>query len=298
MGRVMKRSCRSRAHGSAGWQAIASGLVRPGAEAVLLAGVAFGCAQIGWRLAEPASAGVPAAPASFDVAAADAMSRFQSPFAPAVKASETVIPSAVGSIRLIGVRMAEQQNYSGAVLTFGDDLQRPFLVGQTITDGVQLAQVHADHIVVSFGESEQSIPMAQGAGAPRSFALALMGKAEQPDIGLVQHAQAAPAAPAAQVVSLSDAAASPAATQWLISTMGSIEPRNGAPYAWSVSSAPPAILSDHGLRQGDLILSINGARPGDSAAVAAAARSGRLELSIERKSGERATLVLVNGFAS
>lgn len=226
------------------------------------------------------------------------MARFQSPFAPAVKVSDTAIPSAVGAIRLVGVRMAEQQNFSGAVLTFGDDMQRPFLVGQTITDGIQLAQVHPDHIVVSFGESEQSIPLAQGNGSPPSFALALMGKAAQPDVGLVQQAQAAPAVPAAQAVSLSESAATPAATQWLLATMGSVENRDGAPYAWRVSSAPPAALTERGLATGDLILSVNGARPGDTAAVMAAARSGRLELAIERASGDRATLVLVNGFAS
>lgn len=298
MGRVMKRSGRSHAHGSARWQTIATGLVRPGAEAVLLAGVAFGCAQIGWRLVEPASASVSPTPATFDVAATDTMARFQSPFAPAVKVSDTAIPSAVGAIRLVGVRMAEQQNFSGAVLTFGDDMQRPFLVGQTITDGIQLAQVHPDHIVVSFGESEQSIPLAQGNGSPPSFALALMGKAAQPDVGLVQQAQAAPAVPAAQAVSLSESAATPAATQWLLATMGSVENRDGAPYAWRVSSAPPAALTERGLATGDLILSVNGARPGDTAAVMAAARSGRLELAIERASGDRATLVLVNGFAS
>lgn len=301
MGRVMKKSSRPHAQGSARWQSIATGLVRPGAEAVLLAGVAFGCAQIGWRIVEPASASVPATPARLDIANADTMASFQSPFAPAVKISDTAIPSAVGSIRVVGVRMAQQQNFSGAVLTFGDDLQRPFLVGQTITDGVQLAQVHADHIVVSFGNGEQSIPLQQGNGAPPSFALALMGKSAQPDLGLIQQAQAAPtiaAAPAAQSVSLSESAASPAGSQWLLSTMGAVETRNGAPYAWRVSSAPPAALGERGLAAGDLILSVNGARPGDTAAVMAAARASRLELAIERPSGERSTLVLANGFAS
>ncbi len=226
------------------------------------------------------------------------MARFQSPFAPTAKVSDAAIPSAVSSIRVVGVRMAEQQNYSGAVLTFGDDLQRPFLVGQTITDGIQLAQVHSDHIVVSFGDNEQSIPLAQGNGSPPSFALALMGKAAQPDVGLIQQAQSMPAAPAAQAVSLSDAAAAPAAAQWLLSTMGSVETRNGVAYAWRVSSAPPAVLTERGLATGDLILSVNGVRPGDPSAVMAAARSGRLELAIERTSGERATLTIVNGSAS
>jgi len=298
MGRVMKRSSRSHAHSAGRWQSIATGLVRPGAEAVLLAGVAFGCAQIGWRLIEPASAGVPMAPAPLDIVSADTMARFQSPFAPTAKVSDAAIPSAVSSIRVVGVRMAEQQNYSGAVLTFGDDLQRPFLVGQTITDGIQLAQVHSDHIVVSFGDNEQSIPLAQGNGSPPSFALALMGKAAQPDVGLIQQAQSMPAAPAAQAVSLSDAAAAPAAAQWLLSTMGSVETRNGVAYAWRVSSAPPAVLTERGLATGDLILSVNGVRPGDPSAVMAAARSGRLELAIERTSGERATLTIVNGSAS
>ena len=296
MGRMMKRSSRSQTQGATKWQAIATGLVRPGAEAVLLAGVAFGCAQVGWRLVEPASAGVASAP--LDIAVTDTMAHFQSPFAPTVSAAASTMPDAIASIRLVGVRMSQQQNLSGAVLTFGDDLQRPFLVGQTISGGVLLSQVHSDHIVVSFGDDEQMIAMEQGNAAPRSFALALMGKSLQPDIGLIHTADAAPAAPAAQAVSLSESSNTPAGAKWLLATMGSVETRNGAPYAWRVSSAPPASLGERGLVSGDLILSVNGARPGDTAAVLAAARANRLELVFERPSGERMTIVLVNGFAS
>ena len=293
MGRMMRKSSRSQTQGATTWQAIATGLVRPGAEAVLLAGVAFGCAQVGWRLVEPASAG--AAPVPPDIAATDTMAHFQSPFAPTASAASTTKPDAVASIRLVGVRMSEQQNLSGAVLTFGDDLQRPFLVGQTISDGVLLSQVHADHIVVSFGDDEQMIAMEQGNASPRSFALALMGKSLQPDIGLIHTADAAPAA---QAVSLPESSNTPAGANWLLATMGSVETRTGAPYAWRVSSAPPAALGERNLAPGDLILSVNGARPGDTAAVLAAARASRLELVIERPSGERTTIVLVNGFAS
>lgn len=297
MGRMMKRSSRSQSQGPITWQAIATGLVRPGAEAVLLAGVAFGCAQVGWRLVEPASADASTTPVAFDVAA-DAMAQFQSPFAPAALTAATATPDAVASIRLVGVRMSQQQNLSGAVLTFGDDLQRPFLVGQTISDGIRLAQVHADHIVVSFSDGEQMIAMEQSNAAPPSFALALMGKSAQPDFGLTQIADAGQAAPVAQTVSLSESSNTAAGMQWLLTTMGSVEARDGAPYAWRVSSAPPAALGGRGLVSGDLILSVNGARPGDAAAVLAAARASRLELAIEHASGERATIVLVNGFAS
>lgn len=296
MGRMMKRSSRSQAQGPVTWQAIATGLVRPSAEAVLLAGVAFGCAQVAWRIVEPASAGASTPPVAFDIAA-DAMAQFQSPFAPIASATATM-PDAVAAIRLVGVRMSEQQNLSGAVLTFGDDLQRPFLVGQTISDGIRLAQVHADHIVVAFGDDEQMIAMEQGNAAPPSFALALMGKSAQPDFGLTQVVDTRQAPAAAQAVSLSESSNTPAGMQWLLATMGSVETRNGAPYAWRVSSAPPVALGDRGLVSGDLILSVNGARPGDAAAVLAAARASRLELAVEHTSGERATIVLVNGFAS
>lgn len=300
MGRVMRKSSRPLAHG-ARWSSIATGLVRPGAEAVLLAGVAFGCAQIAWRIAEPASAGVPGPMALANASATNAMAEFQSPFAPAARQAEAAVPAAVSAIKLVGVRMSREESLSGAVLTFGDDLQRPFLIGQTITDGVQLAQVHADHIVVAFGDDQRSIALDTANPAPRSFALALMGKSAQPDMGAVQYAstgQAVTAAPGAQAVSLSDAANTPASMQWLLSTMGAVEMRNGAPYAWRVSSAPPQLLRERGLVTGDLILSVNGARPGDVSAVMAAARASRLEFAVERASGERTTLVLVNGFAS
>ncbi len=271
----------------------------------MLAGVAFGCAQIGWRLVEPASASVPLAPMTSDAIADDAMASFQSPFAPAAKASSRAsAPSAVGAIRLVGVRMSDQEQFSGAVLTFGDDLQRPFLVGQTISDGVQLAHVYADHIVVSFGAGEQSIALEQSGDATRSLALALMGKSTLPEAGVVhqadlrQPALETVAAPAVQAVSLPEKAASSGDTQWLLSTMGAVEYRNGAPYGWRVATVPPAVLGERGLATGDLIVSINGARPGDNAAVLAAARANRLELVIERASGERATVTIANGFAS
>ena len=162
-----------------------------------------------------------------------------------------------------------------------------------------LDQVYADHIVVAFGDSEQVIELERAKPAPRSFALALMGKSVQPDAGVtIQQADAGQSSSAAQVVSLSETASSPANTEWLLSTMGSVETRNGAPYGWRVASAPPAILAKRGLASGDLIVSVNGARPGDAAAVVAAARSSRLELAVERASGERTNIVIVDGFAS
>jgi len=298
MRRVMRRSGRSQAQSAVKWQTIATGLVRPGAEAVLLAGVAFGCAQLGWRFVEPASASVAPTQANVDVTTANVMANFQSPFAPTRSATDNDLPEAVAAIRLVGIRMSEQDSMSGAVLTFGDDLQRPFLIGQTISDGIQLSKVYADHVVVSFGDDEQIIALEQANPAPRSFALGLMGKSAQPDVGLIQQADAGQANAPVQTVSLPETASSPAGAQWLLSTMGSVEMRDGAPYAWRVSSAPPAALAQRGLASGDLILSVNGARPGDTAAVLAAARASRLELAVERASGARTTIVLVNGFAS
>lgn len=279
------------------WHAVATSLVRPGAEAVLLAGVAFGCAQIGWRLIAPETAEATAVPASLDVAASDIMADFQSPFSPARPAATTAVPDVIAGIHLVGVRMSERANLSGAVLTFGDDLQRPYLVGHEISDGVRLAAVHSDHIVVSFADDEQVIVLDQNAPPSRSFALALMGVSPQPDAPPVEGTVSMARNAAAQTVSLSDAARSPANTQWLLSTMSSVETRNGAAYGWRVSSPPPA-LSERGLATGDVILSINGARPGDAAAVLAAARSSQIKLAIEHASGERETIVFANGLAS
>ncbi len=276
---------------------MATGLVRPGAEALLLAGVAFGCAQIGWRIVEPQPAGA-TSPALADTAASDVMANFQSPFSPTSRAAASAVPEAIAAIHLVGVRMSEQQAASGAVLTFGDGLQRPFLVGYEISAGVRLAEVHSDHIVVSFADDEQIIPLEQATNPTQSSALALMGMGPQPNIASAGTSVAAASSPATQSVSLPESARAPAGTQWLLSTMGSVETRDGAPYAWRVSSAPPVVLGGRGLMTGDLILSINGARPGEAAAVMAAAQSKRIELAIERASGERTTIVLANGFAS
>jgi type II secretory pathway component PulC len=295
----MKIASRSGRQGR-GWYAHAVGLVRPGAEAILLAGVALGCAQIGWRIVSPEPVG-PASPDSSSLATTQTIDPIRSPFSARTQEASAASNPALASIQLIGVRMSEQVERSGAVLNLGDGLQRPFMVGFEIVDGVRLAEVASDHIVVAYDDGEQTIMMDRPAQSG-SFALALMGAGSQPQ----QMASNVPATTtsasakdaSAKVVSFHPVERNPSDVQWLVSTLANVETRDGAPFGWRVAAPPPGVSADTGLQAGDLVLSVNGARPGAAMSLASLASADRIELSVERRSGERISVTIENSVPS
>lgn len=251
----------------------AVGLVRPGVEAVLLAAVAFGCAQAGWSLIAPNSAGASATgdePERVRVAGA----AVRSPFAPEAVAADAASHAAqtlLASVQLAGVRMANDPAQSGAVFTLDGETQRAFTVGQEISAGVRLTEVGADYVLLSYAGGQQQISMP--AAPTYSFARALMGEAQRSAPLSVSYSAAAPsvgAAPSAQ-----DA-------QWLRQTLTRLETNEEGARGWRVSGALPAALSDAGLQDGDLILTINGVGPENPVGAVSAASSGSATLSILR----------------
>ncbi len=284
------------------------GLVRPGLEAILLTGVALGCAQIGWRIFAPPSTDLDAAPPAPDTAQYVSALEPVSPFSSAAT-STTPLPAQLAGLRLTGVRVAETQAASGAILTFPDGAQHAFRLGSDIVDGVRLSQIAADHIVVQAAGADHQIPLEQRADITNgSLALALMGLGPAPapsaavETALVAPAPAAPypvasslTAPAAVPV---DPAAQAIQAEWLMQTLNAVESRDGVPYAWRVASAPPAMLSKAGLQVGDRILSVNGVGPRDGDPLAAAASASRIVLAVERAGGEHIQLSIKNGAAS
>mgnify|MGYP002777123348 CR=1 FL=1 len=260
-----------------------SGAVRPGVEALLLAAVALGCAQAGWTFLAPATAGASSTASSTD---ADdhvlEMAEVRSPFAPdATGAASHAIAATLSSVELLGVRSSTDPMRSGAMFTLADGAQRAFLVGQEVVDGVVLSDVEANYVILTHDGGEHRIDMA----APPSFsyARALMGQEPAPVM------LTADAAAAQDQIALGDAERA-----WLASTLANVERRNGEAYAWRISGALPQAVLDAGLADGDLVLAVNGAGPGDLGVVAAAARANAVSLEIER-GGVRRTIRLESG---
>lgn len=281
--------------------------MRPGGEAILLAGVALGCVQLGWGAIFPSAVGLAPASTATDEGHTAAAPPLRSPFAPmAAAGADPAGPhaAALAGVKVVGVRQADIAEDSGAILAFPDGRQRPFLVGHEIAEGLVLSRVERDHVMVAFDGGEQSIPI-DGAASSGSFALALMGRSSTTSLALARvdtPSLAAPVRAADQSKAGSVAAAGVSASgidaQWLAETMSHVEMRNGAPYAWRVASAPPKIATDAGLEVGDLILTVNGNPPGEPAAVLAAASSRQIQIAVERPSGERKIVTLANGMPS
>jgi type II secretory pathway component PulC len=293
-------------------------LVRPGGEALLLAGVAFGCVQLGWSAVSPGGAERVSLALVSDNGAVAAERPLRSPFAPASQAEGVragAQPAAIAGIKVAGVRIADLAEQSGAIIGFPDGSQRPFLVGHEVVEGVVLSEVRGDRIVLAFDGGTQVLAV-EPAAASGSFALALMGRSEYPAAELVLASNATAtagatatatatattskyslpeASSAAQMNVRSDASTN---AQWLMATMSHAEMRNGQVYAWRVATTPPKMATDAGLQVGDLIVAVNGNTPGDPAAVLAAASSGRISIAVERGSGERKVLTLSSGMPS
>jgi len=292
---VMKPSWAARSSLAARWGGGAVSLIRPGAEAVLLAGIAIGCAQIGWRIAAPDKPELAFSDTSPLAAEANLVSDIRSPFAPFGDhlAGDDTPHADINGIRLVGVRMSSEPDSSGAVLVLGDGVQRSFLVGYEIAQGVRLEEVASTHIVVSIGGAHESLALERATPTGPSLALALLGVPQSVPAGQQQPVQTASINDvSANAVSLPVTSNANTAA-WLMSTAGQIEVRGGVPYAWRAATALP----EAGVKAGDLIISVNGIGPGDGQAKLLSAARGPITLLAERRSGERVRLSLSSGIS-
>lgn len=256
--------------------------LRPGVEAMLLAAVALGCAQAGWSIVAPASAGA-SGPSSDDAERLTqryedvAVRAVRSPFAPQASADAGGAAAAfLATVRLSGVRVADDPALSGAYLTLGGAGERAFLVGDDLGEGVRLTEVRADRILVAREGVTSEIPLAQTAAPSRpSYALALMGRLPSPDVA-AQPGDAENGAPSPAL----GAMATPFA---LTSALGAPEERNGRVVGWRLSSDLPEAARAAGLQAGDVVVAVNGFGADDPAALVRAAQSGGpLTLSVQR----------------
>lgn len=302
---------------ASGAKSRAAGALRPGVEALLLAAVALGCAQTGWSVLAPRDAGARGVEpgASEDTGAMLEIADVQSPFAPDAEASSSshAIDALLSTVQLAGVRMAGGDALSGAYLTMGDGAQRAFLVGQTVAEGVTLADVGADYILLAYGDEERQLRMT--AGPSFSFARAMMGLEPAPGAPALRYQEQPLAADASASVAQADAqavhafaAASETAQQtqpavvaalqtadaaWLAATLQQVQVNEGQLYGWRVAEPLPALAQAAGLRAGDVIVSVNGAGPAQAADVLSAAQAQDVEVTVER-AGARFVVDLAN----
>ncbi len=291
----MKLSSKVRRAGWAGLGAYALGMVRPGAEAALLAGVAIGCAQLAWRIAAPENVEPLSDAGASETGASQALTvAFHSPFAPLAGSEAAPDHSELAAIRLSGVRISSTPARSGAILTLADGSQRPFLVGYEVMAGVRLEAVAADHIVLAYDSGREVVSLDQPARTQAPlFALTTPPPVLQPRDG----APAWPGQTTAAAVSMNvtDGALLDAVSA--LAAGAHVEMRDGGPYGWRIGSPPPALAAG-GLNAGDLVVSVNGAGPRDPAALVAAASRRPLEVVVERAGGRRLALQFMDGLPS
>lgn len=159
--------------------------MRPAVEAALVAAVAFGCAQAGWAVLTPNTAGASASN--------DAVSRgeeaglftrtedvVRSPFEPnlaEMNAGSHAANALLTNLQLSGVRVSTDATRSSAVLAMADGAHRAYRVGEEIAEGVRLAEVAADYVLLSYAGGQRQVQMPP---APVSYARALMGEIDAP----------------------------------------------------------------------------------------------------------------------
>lgn len=248
---------------------------------------------MGWRIVSPDTPEFAFTDGNSLPVAATLAGDIRSPFAPfGVEGANDAAPHAdISGIRLVGVRMSSEQDSSGAVLILGDGLQRSFLVGFEIAQGVRLEEVASNHIVVSIGDQHETLALERPTPAGPSLALALLGVPQNAPAG--QPVRTASVNDVnAKVVSLPLHASADTAS-WLMSSAGQIEMRGGVPYGWRASSALP----EAGVQAGDIILSVNGVGPNDGQTNLLSAARGPITLIAERRSGERVRLSLSSGIS-
>lgn len=271
--------------------------IRPGMEAILLAAVALGCAQAGWDILTPRLA-VASSPTPADTSEKppeQAAAEIVSPFAPHgghMEGASSVANALVNSLRVIGVRMSDDPSRSGAVLDTGGNQQTAYKVGDEIGPGVSLAVVLQTGIEVEVAGARRHIAFVQEQQV--SYAHALMGLSPS-DLAPADDIATDASTHVVVMGNDVDGSAAPDASEaaWLAATMSSVErDGNGNSVGWRVASPLPERARVAGLRDGDVIASINGAGPGAGAPALSAFNASAVTLDVRRadQSAHKVTL--------
>lgn len=167
---------------------------------LILAALLLAAAVLAWRAVSLALAPLPAMPPFAPPALADrALLSRVDPFFPAAAASDENLPVTALPFSLHGVRADSATGRGSAIIATGDGQQQVFAVGDTLTDGVTLAAIAADHVVLDRGGTREALWIDSGGAAPvQSFDPAAAASAPPPSFGgsVAPAAAAVPADPA------------------------------------------------------------------------------------------------------
>lgn len=124
----------------------------------ILAALFLAAAVLGWRALSVALAPLPAPPSFAPPALADRglLSRVD-PFFPAATRSDENLPVTSLPFSLHGVRADTATGRGSAIIATADGLQQVYGVGDTLADGVTLAAIAADHVVLERGAAREAL---------------------------------------------------------------------------------------------------------------------------------------------
>jgi general secretion pathway protein C len=220
-------------------------------KATLLAGLTVASTQLVWAIVTPVGPFGDWRPSAPRALSAEAQSAVLAAVDPFFRAGSTAPASAAApsDLQLFGTRLGSDGLPGSAILGSPEGEQRSYVVGEEVAPGVKLAAVHFDHVDLDRGGVRQSLYMPGSEGS------------------------SSPAAPSG--ASIADAF--------------NLKPRMSGSTVTGVSVSPgsnkvPFIAS--GLRQGDVIVAVNGARITSLIDVqqleASLAPGARLILTVER----------------
>lgn len=121
---------------------------------------------LGWRAIGFATAPLPPTPAFAPPALADRglLARVD-PFFPALNQAGDTLPVTALPFSLHGVRADSATGRGSAILAAGDGQQQVYAVGDTIADGVTLAAIAADHVVLDRSGTREALWIDSAGGA-------------------------------------------------------------------------------------------------------------------------------------
>jgi general secretion pathway protein C len=133
----------------------------------LLAALLLAVAVLAWRALQLVRAPLPELPPFAAPALADRtlLSRFD-PFFPAAPGSGAELPVTALPFSLHGVRADSATGRGSAIIATGDGSQMVYSVGDTLTDGVTLAAIAADHVVLARGAVREALWIDSAGGEP------------------------------------------------------------------------------------------------------------------------------------
>lgn len=144
-------------------------------KATLLAALALAATQLVWTVVTPVGPfgdWRPAAPRTLSAEAQSAVLAAVDPFFRSGAAAQAA-PAAATDLQLFGTRLGSDGIPGSGILGRPDGDQRSYVVGEEIAPGVKLVAVHFDHVDLDRGGVRQSLymPGAEGGTGPASAAV-------------------------------------------------------------------------------------------------------------------------------